>query len=171
MGIALGTKQPLTSPCTTNHAFALASAVVKSSIRSCRLIFGLVMITSGAFSIPLAVGSNPDGRRRENLGLEGSNPSSFILCIQPPSCLPATETKSVYKRAVVIWGIYTGWMLELKLSVSNLIDANTEPPSQPKVKPNPLPRQFELTNYSSFQSHSNTCREAEEPTIRPCTSP
>lgn len=92
MGTDLGTKYPLTSPRTTNQAFALASAVVKSSIRSCRLISGLVMITSGACSIPLAVGSVPDGRRIENTGFEGSNPSSFNLCIQPPSCLPATET-------------------------------------------------------------------------------
>jgi len=71
-----------------NQASFLARADWSSLTLILRLMPGLVIWTSEARVSSFL--TNPEGGFVEKSGLDGSSPSFFSLCIQPPCCVPAT---------------------------------------------------------------------------------
>jgi hypothetical protein len=65
-----------------------------------RRIPGLVMRCSVGGTL-MVCGDFEVDRLLEKTGLEGSMPSFFILCIQPPGCAPATTDNTTSMKLLV----------------------------------------------------------------------
>jgi len=117
-----------TSPRTTNHACSFPSDDSSSAMVILRSTPGLVMTVSTGLDISTLEVDSVVGSA-EKSGCAGFRPSSFNLCIQPPGCVPATELMVSSGPGIKEWmRKLTSGMLELKLSIIQLVDAYAEPP-------------------------------------------